>query len=257
MRSLPFRVLDRLLTSPPDPARTGWLSQWTYAHRGLHGGDLPENTLLAFAAAADAGLGIECDIQRSKDHTAMVFHDWDLERMTQGKGAFGERTADFLEALRYHGEDYGIARLVTLLELVDGRVPILIEIKSKRGYNVARSCAAVHEGLRGYQGLHAVMSFDPRVPRWFAKHSPTTLRGLVMREDDKGYTQQAWQRHLAWWTARAEFLAYHVHALPNDFAGDLHRRGFPLLTWTVDNPEMAERARLHADAPIAEGAGLP
>lgn len=256
MRSLLFGALDRLLTSPPDPARTGWLRQWTYAHRGLHGGDLPENTLLAFAAAADAGLGVECDIQRSADGTAMVFHDWDLERLVEGEGALGSHASSFLEALKYRGKEYGIARLVTLLELVAGRVPVLIEIKSRPRYDIAVSCAAVHAGLAGYEGLHAVMSFDPRVMRWFRKHSPQTVCGLVMREDAAGHTQRSWQRHLALWAARPEFLAYHVEALPNPMVARLRARGFPILTWTVDSPTKRERAARYADAPIAEGAGL-
>ncbi|GMM93801.1 glycerophosphodiester phosphodiesterase family protein [Qipengyuania sp. MTN3-11] len=256
MRSLPLRALDRLLTSPPDPARVGWLAQWTYAHRGLHGDDLPENTLLAFAAAADVGLGIECDIQRSADGTAMVFHDWDLERLVESEGALGLHASDFLETLRYRGREFGIARLVTLLELVDARVPVLIEIKSRPGYDIERSCTAVEAGLSGYRGRHAVMSFDPRVSRWFRENSPQTVRGLVMREDAVGHTRSAWHRHLALWIARPDFIAYHVDALPNRFTGDLRRRGFPVLTWTVDSARKRETARLHADAPIAEGAGL-
>lgn len=253
---MPFAALDRLLTSAPDPARVGWLREWTYAHRGLHGGDLPENTLLAFAAAADAGLGVECDIQRSSDGAAMVFHDWELDRMTEERGNFGERTAEFLEALRYRGAEYGIARLVTLLELVAGRVPVLIEIKSRPRYDIAVSCAAVAAGLAGYNGLHAVMSFDPRVSRWFAGHSPATVRGLVIKETTDGPTPKAWQRHLALWHARPDFVAYDIRALPNRFAANVRARGFPLLTWTVTTAGLAERARLHADAPIAEAEGF-
>ncbi|MCV0384538.1 MAG: hypothetical protein K5799_14000 [Erythrobacter sp.] len=265
MRSLPsrardrpsnLRALDRLLTSPPDLARVGWLSQWTYAHRGFHGGEVPENTLLAFAAAADAGLGIECDIQRSADGTAMVFHDWELDRLIESEGALGDQASDFLETLKYRGQDYGIAQLVTLLDLVAGRVPLLIEIKSRPRYDIARSCAAVAQGLSGYEGLHAVMSFDPRVSRWFRRHSPQTVRGLVMREDAHGHTQSAWRRHVALWIARPEFVAYHIDALPNRFAADLRRRGFPMPSWTVDSPEKLATVRRHADAAIAEGAGL-
>ena len=253
---MPFGTLDRLLTSPPDPARVGWLSQWTYAHRGLHGADLPENTLLAFAAAAEAGLGVECDIQRSADGTAMVFHDWDLDRLVEAEGALGGHASGFLETLKYRGKDYGIARLVTLLDMVGGRVPVLIEIKSRPRYDIEKSCAAVAEGLAGYEGLHAVMSFDPRASRWFRRHSPQTLRGLVVREDAVGHTQSAWRRHAALWIARPDFVAYHVDALPNRWVADLRKRGFPVPTWTVDSPARLATARLHADAPIAEGAGM-
>lgn len=255
MRSL-LSAIDLQLAPPPDPGRVGWLGEWTYAHRGLHGGDIPENTLLGFAAAADIGLGIECDIQRSSDGQAMVFHDWDVDRLTEGRGNFGEFTSEFLERLKYRGAAYGIARLVQLLEIVDGRVPILIEIKSKARYDIVKSCLAVSAALSGYDGKHAVMSFDPRVSRWLREHSPQTVRGLVMREDHIGFTPYAWQRHLALWHARPDFIAYDVRTLPNRFVSGLRDGGMPVVTWTVDTPEKMATARRHADAPIAEGEGL-
>ena len=86
--------------------------------------------------------------------------------------------------------------------------------------------------------------------------TPQTVRGLVMREDEHGNTQRSWQRHIALWIARPDFMAYHVKALPNAFAATLRHVGIPLLTWTVNSPEALAVARSHADAPIAEGAGL-
>ena len=242
---------------PPAPARVSWLKDWTYAHRGLHGPGLVENSPRAFCAALEAGLGIECDIQRSRDGAAMVYHDWDFTRL-HGRAETGDALdeADW-RTLRYEGVDEGPFSLSDLLNLVAGRVPLLIEIKSRRGYDVERSCAPVMAALAGYRGLHAVMSFDPRVARWLRRHAPATVRGLVMREDGHGHTQQAWQRHLALWIARPDFVAYHVKALPSAFAASLRHVGFPVLTWTVISPETLANARAHADAPIAEGAGLP
>lgn len=256
MRSLLSRV-DRLLAPPPGQERAGWLKDWTYAHRGLHGPGRVENSPSAFRAALDAGLGIECDIQRSRDGMAMVYHDWDFARL-HGRSETGEAldAADW-RALRYAESEEGPFALSDLLELAAGKVPLLIEIKSRRRYTVERTCEKVVKALAGYQGPHAVMSFDPRVSRWLRRHAPQTLRGLVMREDGYGYTQQSWQRHLALWIARPDFLAYHVKALPNAFVAGLRRYGMPVLTWTVDSPAALAVAREHADAPIAEGAGLP
>ena len=257
MRSLPFAtLLDRLLTKAPDPARTGWLGRWTYAHRGLHSPGSPENSLAAFALAAEGGLGIECDIQRSRDGEAMLLHDWELERLTGVQGPLAAHDAADLAQIAFTDGGHFIARLADLLELVAGRVPVLVEIKSRRGYDVKRSCRAVARALDGYYGDVAVMSFDPRVPNWFAHHCPGPVRGLVMREDDVGMTQQAWQRHLALWIARPEFIAYHVAALPNRMVAGLRERGLPVLTWTVDSPQARAIAAAHADAAIAEGAGL-
>lgn len=255
MRSLLSRV-DRFFAPPPDASRVNWLKDWTYAHRGLHGPGRVENSPSAFRAALAAGLGIECDIQRSRDDWPMVYHDWDFARLT-GRSETGDALdAEHWRALRYADSDEGPFGLADLLDMVAGTVPVLIEIKSRRAYDVERTCEKVVAALDGYGGRHTVMSFDPRVARWLRRHSPQTVRGLVMREDEHGHTQQAWQRHVALWIARPDFIAYHVKALPNRFAANLRRYGMPVLTWTVDSPAALATARAHADASIAEGAGL-
>lgn len=255
MRSLLSRA-DRFLAPSPDPVRVSWLKDWTYAHRGLHGPGRVENSPSAFRAAIEAGLGIECDIQRSRDHAAMIYHDWDFARLIGRAETGASLDAADWRALRYAESEEGPFALADLLEMVSGRVPLLIEIKSRPGYDVELSCERVIAALEGYSGRYAVMSFDPRVSRWLGRHSPQTVRGLVIREDEFGHTQQAWQRHLALWIARPDFVAYHVKALPNAFAAGLRSRGIPLLTWTVNSPETLALARAHADAPIAEGGGL-
>lgn len=256
MRSLLSR-LDRLFAPPPPPARADWLKDWTYAHRGLHGAGRVENSPSAFRAAIDAGLAIECDIQRSRDGLAMVYHDWDFRRL-HGRAESGDAldAADW-RMLRYADSEEGPFGLTDLLELVAGSTPLLIEIKSRPRYTVERTCERVLDALADYRGLHAIMSFDPRVSRWLRRHAPGTLRGLVMREDEHGHTQQAWRRHLALWIAKPDFMAYHVEALPNRFVAALRGYGMPVLTWTVDSPTALARARKHADAAIAEGKGLP
>lgn len=251
-----FAALDRLIVRPPDPERVGWLRDWTYAHRGLHGEGVPENSLAAFSGAAERGLGVECDIQRSRDGCAMLVHDWELERLTGVHGPLADHSAEELAQIAFLDSEHKLARLDDLLPLVDGKVPILIEIKSRRGYDVRRSCRAVASALQGYGGKHAVMSFDPRVCRWFTKHSPETLRGLVMREDALGLTQEAWQRHLTLWFAQPEFIAYHVPDLSNPMVSSLRERGMPVLTWTVDSHDARVHGAAHADALIAEGEGL-
>lgn len=256
MPSLPLQAIDRLLVGPPDPERTKWLGQWTYAHRGLHGDRRIENSASAFRAAIEAGLGIECDVQRSLDDVPMIFHDWDFTRLIGRPEKTGALTAAEWRELAYLESEEAPIALADLLDLVDGAVPVLIEVKSKPGYDVIRSCEAVEGALTNYTGLVAVMSFDPRVARWFRKHAPHRIAGLVMREDEIGYTQKSWQRHLALWIARPDFIAYHVEALPNPMVSDLHRRGMPVLTWTVNSARAAETARSFTDAPIAEGEGL-
>jgi glycerophosphoryl diester phosphodiesterase len=249
-------VIDRLLAPAPDPARVGWLALPDYAHRGLHGLGVAENSPAAFRAAIAVGMGIECDVQRSSDGQAMVFHDWELDRLTAQQGPVAARDAAALGKIRLAGGADCIPTLRATLAFVNGRAPILIEIKSKRGYDVAVSCAAVKRELETYAGPHGVMSFDPRVGRWFARHSPQTVRGLVMTEEnDRGFSGTL-RRKLWLWTARPDFLAYDIRDLPSDFAAAQRARGLPLLTWTVRTAGLRERARQFADAPIAEGEGV-
>ena len=255
-RSSPSTLLDRFLAPPPEPGRAEWLGDWTYAHRGLHGGGAIENSPSAFRAAIAAGLGIECDIQRSRDDFPMIFHDWDFARLIGRPEKTASLTrAEWRELAYLESEDRPLD-LCELLALVGGRVPVLIEVKSRRGYDVEWSCRRVVDVLKGYRGRHAVMSFDPRATRWLRRHSPQTVRGLVMREDEHGYTQRAWQRHLALWIAKPDFVAYHVKALPSAMIAGLRSQGMPVLTWTVATPDARAVAAEHADAPIAEGAGL-
>lgn len=249
-------VIDRWLAPVRDTAQAGWLAGQAYAHRGLHDAATPENSLSAFAGAIARGMGIECDIQRSGDGQAMVFHDWELDRLTDQTGPVADRNAASLAQVLLKGGTDRIPSLRDVLGLVRGRVPLLIEIKSKRGYNVAASCLAVRRVLEGYQGPHAVMSFDPRVCKWFANHAPRTVRGLVMTEEDDRPLTGSLRRHAWLWIAKPDFLAYDVRDLPSRFAAAQRSRGMPVLTWTVRSPELAERAARHADAPIAEGDGV-
>src|SRR4051812_50170177 len=93
MRSLPWAALDSRLSPAPEKARIGWLTGHDYAHRGLHGGDAPENSLSAFSAAIARGLGIECDVQQAGDGQAGGFHDWGLDRLARGSGGGGGGSA--------------------------------------------------------------------------------------------------------------------------------------------------------------------
>jgi glycerophosphoryl diester phosphodiesterase len=232
------------------------LTGWEYAHRGKHGGGVPENSLAAAQLAIDAGMGIECDIQRSGDDQPMVFHDWDVARLTHGQGETGAMSAHDMALLQYRDSEERPASLSQLLDLIGGRVPLLIEIKSKAGYDVGRSCGLVADAVAPYSGQFAVMSFDPRVARWFRKNARGICAGLVMREDDHGNTQKPWQRRLAYWIAKPDFLAYHIAALPSQWVGKLRAGGLPILTWTVNSKETRARALQETDALISEGDGL-
>ena len=234
-------------------ARCPWLKGAAIAHRGLHGPAVPENSRAAASAAIAARLGIECDVQLTADGEAVVFHDFTLERLTGEAGPVAARTAAELATLTLAGTSETIPRLDDLLALVAGQVPLLIEVKLAKGAPAAPLCVAVARALDGYQGAHAVMSFDPNVPSWFARFRPTVVRGLVAGNADSPglLTSPAGSRAMA--RARADFLALDIRDLPNPQAVRRRARGLGLATWTVRTPAQLATARAHADAPIAEG----
>lgn len=237
-------------------AAPDWLTRHTFAHRGLHNVDIPENSRAAMEAAIAAGFGIECDIQMSGDGVPLVFHDWDLDRLTSERGKVATKSADELCKLKLGETDQTIWTLTDLLELVDGRVPILIEVKSLPDFDIAGACAAIASVISGYFGPLAVMSFDARMGEWFAKHTPQHTRGLVCTDTlDHGF-KHAWRRPHALERAQPDFLASDIRDLPNAFTGLWRESGTPLLTWTVRTRELRERALAHTDALIAEGEGI-
>lgn len=249
-------LADAWLAPAPDPARVAWLGLHEYAHRGLHNSLDVENSLGAFSGAIAEGMGIECDIQLSRDGQAMVFHDWELDRLTEGKGPVANRTASELSAIKLVPSGERIPTLREMLGLVRGRSALLIEIKSRREMHIGPVCLAVRRALEGYRGEAAIMSFDPRVVSWFGRQAPNILRGLVVTEENAHGVAGTIKRHLSLWSGKPDFLAYDVRDFPSRFAAAQRRRGFPVLTWTVRSKALRDVARQFADAPIAEGEGV-
>ena len=221
-----------------------------FAHRGLHGPAVVENSRAAFEAAIAAGHGIELDVQASRDGQAMVIHDYALERLTEGVGPVCGLVAADLEKIRLRSGTETIPTLRAVLALIAGRAPLLIEVKSP-GRRVAALSGAVHDALHGYEGPVAVMSFNPEIGRWFARNAPDVLRGLVVTEAGRRW-RGGLTRRLALWRSRAEFLAYDIRDLPSRFATRARARGLPILTWTCRSDDDRVRAALHADQIIYE-----
>ena len=229
-------------TDPLDPGPQG------FAHRGLHyGSGFPENSLIAFAAALELGAGIECDIRLTADDRVIVFHDSDAWRMCSSPLVIAESTLDQVNQLRL-GEG-PIPTLESLLALVDGRVPLLLEVKVEN--DIWRWMPALEEALKQYRGPHGIMSFDPRVSRLLKTNHPLVRRGLVIRE-----RLPAFRRWLAIKLADPHFIAVERTALANPWVANARRR-MPVYTWTIRVPEQRAQAQVHADALIWEADGRP
>ncbi|BAV65186.1 glycerophosphoryl diester phosphodiesterase [Sphingobium cloacae] len=238
--------------SGPKPDRRAFLTARPFAHRGLHGAGVSENGMTAFDAAIAGGYGIECDVRLSRDGVAMVFHDAKLDWMTAASGPVAERGAAELEsiALRDGG---GVPRLSTLLDRCADGTPLLVEIKIDHGRDIAPLCAAVADALaRSSAPSVAVMSFHPLAMRWFARHAPDAVRGLVVTQQDKPKWRGWIERALALALARPDFIACDIRDLPSPFAAAFRQRGLPVLTWTVRSAADRARAAAHADQIIFE-----
>ena len=151
-----------------------------YAHRGLWGGELPENSLAAFRAAADAGFAIELDIQLSKDGEVMVFHDYTLTRMCGVDAHVKDMTAAELGACRLGGSEQKIPTFREVLDTVDGRVPLLVELKGEDfSTDLVPAALAI---LKDYKGAWCMESFNPLLLRAVKKCAPHAVRGLLVTD---------------------------------------------------------------------------
>jgi glycerophosphoryl diester phosphodiesterase len=244
-------LLDNALAPAPAPGRVAFLKGQPYAHRGLHGNGVLENSPAAFEAAIKLGHGIECDVQAAEDGRAFVFHDYELDRLTDRTGLIGKMRAKDIDQVQLNDGHGKIPRLRETLAQVAGRVPVLIEIKS-RNMRIGPLCLSVRRALEGYGGQAAVMSFNPLVGVWFRKNAKHIVRGLVVTEEGSKNWRGRIARHRNLWTAQPDFLAYDIRDLPSRFAAAQRARGLPIVTWTVRSAEQEKTAFRYADEPVYE-----
>ncbi|MFG6583932.1 glycerophosphodiester phosphodiesterase family protein [Sulfitobacter sp. 1A12779] len=224
------------------------------AHRALH--DLaagrPENSRAAVRAAVDAGLGIEIDLQLSADGKPMVFHDYGLERLTAEQGAVRLRDASALAAIPLKGGDEGIPTLEEILDLVAGRVPLLVEFKDQDGAmgpDVGALEAAAAEPLGRYRGDLAVMSFNPHSVRALARLLPEVPRGLTT----SAYRPDEWPLPAATCDRLREipdyadsgscFISHEADDLNRPRVAELKAEGAAVLCWTIRSQAEEKIAR--------------
>lgn len=240
-------------------------------HRALHdrAAGRIENSPSAIRAAVEAGYGIEVDLQLSKDGVAMVFHDEELDRLTDQTGPVNARTAAELGRVRLKGSTDTIPTLPQVLELIGGRVPLLIEIKDQTlvmGPTDGRLEAATAEALKGYKGDVALMSFNPHSVAHMARLAPHLPRGITT----SAYDPDDWaplpvkvcDRLRAipdYDTTGSSFISHEGRDLSRPRVADLKAAGAAILCWTIRSAEDEARARAIADNVTFEGyrADLP
>lgn len=234
------------------------------AHRGLHDGNVtcPENSRMAVQRAVEAGFGIEVDLQVSSDGIPFVFHDHALKRMTGENGVFRDWLARDLQNLTLAGTRETVPTLQDILDIIGGRVPLLIEMKDQHGaFGDATGPfeAAVASVVEGYNGPLALMSYNPYSVAAMQTLAPDLPRGLVT----DGFMPEVWSipeprlktlRTIPdYERVGASFISHNHHYLDMPRINELKSGGAIILCWTVRSPEDEATARRIADNVTFEG----
>jgi glycerophosphoryl diester phosphodiesterase len=235
------------------------------AHRALH--DVtqgrPENSRVAIEAAIAQGFGIEIDLQLSADGVAMAFHDYQLERLAEAKGAVRQHTAKALGAIPLIGGDEGIPTFAEVLDLIAGRVPLLVEFKDQDGImgpNVGALEASAAEAVQDYAGPLAFMSFNPYSVAALRDVAPNVPRGLTtdpFLADGWPLLPEAVRIRLReipdYDEVGACFISHSVDDLHSPEVARLKARGANILCWTVTSAKQEQEARQIVDNVTFEG----
>lgn len=234
------------------------LQGWSYAHRGLHGKGIPENSMAAFRAALDHGFGIEFDLHLLKDGNIAVIHDSLLKRTTGAEGRIEDLTTEDLKNYRLEGTEETIPTFRQLLDLYAGKAPLIVELKPVNG-NHAKLAETVCNMLQDYPGVYCIESFDPRCVAWLKKNRPQIIRGQLSENFFRSDPKMSLPLKLMLSTlvdnlvTRPDFVAYKFADRKN-LSVFLCRKLFRLqgVSWTLRSKEDYDTAVKEGWLPIFE-----
>ena len=238
------------MTGRPDAAP---FRNWLYAHRGLHdnASDAPENSLRAFRKAVEAGFGIELDVQMTKDGVPVVFHDYTLERVCGVEGKVYQRTYEELQQLSLYGTDQRIPRFEDVLKMVDGKVPLIVELKIEA--TDVSVCTAADRLLSEYKGMYCIESFNPLGVFWYRRNRRKVVRGQLADAfhkvgEYKGPLYFLLQNLLFNWLGKPDFIAYN-HKYPGMLSRSLCKKLYrsTAAAWTIKSQEELDEAEKYFD----------
>lgn len=230
-----------------------WIVEDYIAHRGLHNKEFPENSIPAFENAIKKGYPIELDVQLLSDNSVVVFHDSTLSRMTGQDGYIKNLTKDDLKNFKLNSTGYTIPLLEEVLKFVNGRTPLLIEIKNSG--KVGKLESETYNLLKNYSGEYAIQSFNPYVLSWFKQNAPEVIRGQLsgsFKGEPLSFIKRFVLRNLLLnkKISIPHYIAYEAKSLPN-LAVKRYKK-LPLLAWTVRSQEEYIKLIKHCDNIIFE-----
>lgn len=230
-----------------------WLVETPICHRGYHSKNVPENSLGAFTKAIEKGYAIELDVQMIADGTLVVFHDESLARMTGNDGYLKYLHKEDLKALTLKGSKEHIPTFEEALSLIDGKVPIIVELKNY--FKPGKLEQAVIDVLKKYKGEFAVQSFNPYSLAYIREHAPKFIRGQL-----SGYfkgEKLSWLKKILLRSMRfnknvsqPHFINYQASTLPNRYVRKF--KELPLLAWVVTSKEEYMRVVKYCDNIVFE-----
>lgn len=233
--------------------RSKWYTLYKMAHRGLHNDKFPENSLGAFQNAIKHGFAIELDVRLLKDNTAVIFHDPNTKRMCGVDRNLTDMYSYELDELYLSKSEYHIPTLQEVLDLVDGQVPIMIELKPIKKNKNHLIENTVYNIIKDYKGDLAVKSFNPFTMMWFKKNAPKVIRGMLSSYFEHTYMPGFYKFFLKRLTffnlVKPDFISYDYRFLPNKY---VTKRNVPVIAWTITSKELEEEAMKNADNIVFE-----
>lgn len=242
-------IMPRMAGKPD----TATFTRWLYAHRGLHDNrtDAPENSLRAFQKAVEAGFGIEMDIQMTKDHVPVVFHDFTLKRICNADGKIADYTFEELQQFHLCDSDQKIPKFEDVLKLVDGKVPLIVELKIEA--LDTSICPAGDKLLSAYKGMYCIESFNPLGVFWYRRHRKEIVRGQLsdafLKEGEyRGVLYFLLQNLVFNFLTKPDFIAYH-HKYPEILSRRICRGLYhnTAAAWTIKSQKELDAARKNFD----------
>ena len=226
------------------------------AHRGLHNSRLiPENSLLAFEKAIEKNYSIEFDITISKDNQIVVFHDEDLYRLCGLKENIEEMNYSFLKELKLYETNEKIPLFKEVLDLVDGQITLMIEIKKHKNIGILEN--KLMDLLQNYKGKYLICSFEKDILFWFKKNKPNLKRGLIFESNPKKFEKYNKTLFLyKYYKTKPDFISLDYRLLDSSIYDFCKKKSLQISSWTIRDEENYEKIKAKVDAVIFENITL-
>ena len=221
------------------------------AHRGLHSSSIPENSLLSFQKALVNNYAMEFDLTITKDEKVVVFHDDNLLRLCNVDKDIEDVTYSYLQELSLHNSNEKIPLLKEVLDLVNGKIALIIEIKKHKSIGVLEN--NIVKLLNNYNGEYFICSFEKNILTWFKNNNPDLKRGLIFESSPKRFEKYNKTLFLyKYYKTKPNFISLDYRLLDSSIYEFCKNNNLELITWTIRNKEYNRKVREKVDGVIFE-----